>query len=73
MSLIGIMKELFGVFKIQHHNSLAYRRKMNGTVETADKDIKNIILENCIMMYKDLHKILLCALQPYIKQSENIF
>ena len=30
-------------FKIQHHNSTPYRPKMNGAVEAANKNIKNII------------------------------
>lgn len=35
-----MMKELCDSFKIQHHNSLPYRQKMNGVVEAANKNIK---------------------------------
>ena len=30
-------------FKIKHHNSVSYRPKMNGAVETANKNVKKII------------------------------
>jgi len=32
-----IMKEMCENFKIQHHNSMPYRPKMNGVVEAARK------------------------------------
>ena len=38
-----IMKELCKNFKIEHHNSLSYRPKMNGVVEAANKNIKKIV------------------------------
>jgi len=53
------MKELFDDFKVEHHNSFAYRRKMNGTVETANKDIKKLYRKLlCIMMSKIYTKYL---------------
>ena len=30
-------------FKIQHHNSMPYRPKMNGAVEATNKNIKKIV------------------------------
>ena len=38
-----MMKELCEDLKIQHHNSIPYRPKMNGVVEAANKNIKKII------------------------------
>ena len=38
-----MMTKLYADFKIQHHNSTLYHPKMNGTVEAANKKIKNII------------------------------
>ena len=38
-----MMGEMCEEFKIQHHNSTPYRPKMNGAVEAANKNIKNII------------------------------
>ena len=39
-------------FKIKHHNSSSYRPKMNGEVEAACKNIKNII-QKMVVTYKD--------------------
>ena len=44
--------ELFEEFKIVHHNSSPYRPKMNGAVEAANKNIKNII-QKMVVTYKD--------------------
>ena len=38
-----MMKEMCEDFKIQHHNSTPYRPKMNGAVETTNKNIMKII------------------------------
>ena len=38
-----MMKEMCEDFKIQHHNSMPYRPKMNGAVEATNKNIKKII------------------------------
>ena len=43
-----IMKEMCEDFKIQHHNSMPYRPKMNGAVEAANKNIKKMTVS-----YKD--------------------
>ena len=41
-------------FKIKHHNSVPYRPKMNGVVEAANKNVKNIIAK-ATKTYKDWH------------------
>ena len=51
-------------FKIQHRNLVPYRPKMNGAVETVNKNIKKII-EKTIDTYKDWHKKLPFALHAY--------
>ncbi|XP_058759885.1 uncharacterized protein LOC131633188 [Vicia villosa] len=47
-----MMKELCGEFKIEHHNSSPYRPKMNGAVEAANNNIKNIV-QKMVVTYKD--------------------
>jgi len=59
-----MMKEMCEDFKIQHHNSMPYRPKMNGAVEAANKNIKKIILKMTVS-YKDWHKMLPFALHGY--------
>lgn len=59
-----MMKYLCKSFKIEHHNSLPYRPKMNGSVEAANKNIKNII-QNIVKIYKDWHGMLPFALHIY--------
>lgn len=59
-----MMGEMCKEFKIQHHNSTPYRPKMNGAVEAANKNIKNII-QKMTMSYKDLHEMLPFALHGY--------
>ena len=49
-----MMEEVYAQFKIQHHNSVPYRPKMNGVVEVANKNIKKII-EKTADTYKDWH------------------
>ena len=39
----AMITELCTQFKIKHHNSSSYRPKMNGAVETANKNIKKIV------------------------------
>lgn len=46
-----MMKELCKDFKIEHHNSSSYRPKMNGVIEVANKNIKNII-QKMVETYK---------------------
>ena len=58
------MKEICEDFKIQHHNSTPYRPKMNGAVEAANKNIKNII-QKMTASYKDWHEMLPFALHGY--------
>ena len=38
-----MMKEMCEDFKIQHHNYMPYRPKMNRAIEAANKNIKKII------------------------------
>ena len=38
-----MMKEMCEDLKIQHHNSMPYKPKMNGAVEAANKNIKKIV------------------------------
>ena len=44
--------ELYKQFKIQHHKSSPYRPKMNGAVEAANKNIKEIV-QKMTVTYKD--------------------
>jgi len=59
-----MMKEICEDFKIEHHNSTSYRPKMNGAVEAANKNIKNIN-QKMNVSYKDWHKMLPFALHGY--------
>ena len=59
-----MMKEMCEDFKIQHHNSMPYRPKMNGVVEAANKNIKKII-QKMTVSYKDWHEMLHFALHGY--------
>ena len=43
-------------FKIAHHNSSPYIPKINGVVETANKNIKRIIYK-IVVTYKDWHEM----------------
>ena len=58
------MKEMCEDFKIQHHNSMPYRPKMNGAVEAANKNIKKIV-QKMSMSYKDRHEMLPFELHGY--------
>ena len=49
-----MMDEVCAQFKIQHHNSMPYHPKMNGAIETANKNLKKII-EKTIDTYNDWH------------------
>ncbi|XP_055826299.1 uncharacterized protein LOC129894651 [Solanum dulcamara] len=51
-------------FKINHRNSIAYRSQMNGAVEAANKNIKNI-LRKMIGNHKGWHEMLPYALLGY--------
>ena len=59
-----MMKEMCEDFKIQHHNSMPCRPKMNGAVEAANKNIKKIV-QKMNMSYKDWHEMLPFALHGY--------
>ena len=58
------MQAVCSQFKIQHHNSVPYRPKMNGAVEAANKNIKRIV-EKMAETYKDWHEKLFFALHAY--------
>lgn len=62
-----MMKELCRSFKIDHHNSLPYRPKMNGVVEAANKNIKKI-LQKMVETYKDWKNMLPFAFTAIIPQ-----
>ena len=59
-----MMNEMCEDFKIQHHNSMPYKPKMNGAVEAANKNIKKIV-QKMNMSYKDWHEMLPFALHGY--------
>jgi len=59
-----MMKEMCEDFKIQHHNSMPYRPKMNGAVEAANKNIKKIV-QKMTVSYKDWHEMLPFMLHGY--------
>lgn len=56
-----MMSELCQEFKIEHHNPSPYQPKMNGVIEVANKNIKNMV-----KTYKDWHGMLPFALYGYI-------
>jgi len=58
------MKEMCEDFKIQHHNSMPYRPKMNGAAEAANKNIKKIV-QKMTVSYKDWHEMLPFVLHGY--------
>ena len=59
-----MMTELCTRFKIRHHNSVPYRPKMNGAVQTTNKNVKKIIAK-AIEIYRDWHEKLPFALHAY--------
>ena len=59
-----MVMEICTRFKIKYHNSVSYRPKMNGAVETANKNVKKIIAK-ATETYKDWHEKLLFALHAY--------
>jgi len=59
-----MMLELCDEFKIQHYNSSPFRPKMNGAVESANKNIKKII-QKMVVTNKDWHEMLPFALHGY--------
>ena len=59
-----MMKEMCEDLKIQHHNSMPYKPKMNGAVEAANKNIKKIV-QKMTVSYKDWHEMLPFALHGY--------
>jgi hypothetical protein len=66
-----MMDQLRQQFKIQHHNSVPYRPKMNGAVEAANKNVKKI-LSKMTETYKDWHEhfpYALCAYRTSVRTS----
>ena len=59
-----MMEEMCAQFKIQHHNSMPYRPKMNGAIEATNKNIKKLI-EKTTDTYKDWHENLPFAFHAY--------
>lgn len=59
-----MMQELCHSFKIEHHNSSPYLPKMNGVIETTNKNIKKIV-QKMVETYKDWHVMLPFALHGY--------
>lgn len=60
----NLMKEICKQFNITHRNSTAYRPKMNGVVEAANKNIKKI-LRKMIDKHRGWHDMLPYALLGY--------
>ncbi|KAG8488270.1 hypothetical protein CXB51_018004 [Gossypium anomalum] len=60
----SVIVEVCRQFKIKHHNSSPYRPKMNGAVEAANKNIKQI-MGKMTETYKDWHEKLPFALYAY--------
>ena len=58
------MTELCEEFKIVHHISSPYRKKMNGAVEASNKNIKKII-QKMVVTYKDWNEMLPFSLHGY--------
>jgi len=56
--------ELYTKWKIKHSNFSPYMPKMNGAMEAANKNIKNII-QKMVVTYKDWHEMLSFALHAY--------
>ena len=52
-----LMRDSCEQFKVTHRNSTAYRPQMNGAVEAANKNIKNI-LRKMIDKHRGWHEIL---------------
>jgi len=51
-------------FKVKHYNSAPYRPQMNGAVETANKNIKEIVAK-MVIIYRDWHEMLPYAFHGY--------
>ena len=58
------MKEVCTQFKIRYYNSIPYQPKMNGAVETDNKNVKKIIAK-MTYTYKNWHEKLPFALHAY--------
>ncbi|KAK9042314.1 hypothetical protein V6N11_017391 [Hibiscus sabdariffa] len=59
-----MMERICEQFKINHHRSVTYRPKMNGTVEAANKNIKRIVAK-MTTTYQDWHEKLPFTLLAY--------
>ncbi|KAA3484371.1 RNA-directed DNA polymerase (Reverse transcriptase), Ribonuclease H [Gossypium australe] len=60
----SLIVEICSQFGIKHHNSSSYSPKMNGAVEAANKNTKNIV-RKMTETYKDWHEKLPFALYAY--------
>ena len=74
MNINGKMiQQLYQHFKIKHRNSVPYCPQMNGVVESANKNIKKILVK-MTDIYKDWHEYLpfaLCAYCTYVRTSTS--
>ncbi|XP_015087045.1 uncharacterized protein K02A2.6-like [Solanum pennellii] len=59
-----LMRDIYEKFKVTHRNSTAYRPQMNGVVEAANKNIKEI-LKKMVDNYRGWHEMLPYALLGY--------
>jgi hypothetical protein len=59
-----MITELCAKWKIKHSNSSPYKPKINGAVETANKNVKKII-QKMVVAYKEWHEMLPFALHAY--------
>ena len=66
-----MMEEVWAQFKIQHHNSIPYRPKRNGAIETTNKNLKKII-EKTTDTYKDWHEKLSFVLHLIVPWCEHL-
>ena len=48
----GEVRKIIELYKIEHHKSSPYQLETNGTVEAANKNVKNI-LSKTVVTYKD--------------------
>ena len=59
-----IIKHLCQLLRMEHRNSVPYHPQMNGTVEAANENIKNIFMK-MTNTYKDWHAICLVRLSHF--------
>nr|XP_023895094.1 uncharacterized protein LOC112007006 [Quercus suber] len=69
-----MIEQLCQQFKIEHWNSVPYHPQMNGTVESANMNIKKILVKKTDT-YKDWHEFLpfaLCAYRTSVRTSTGV-